>query len=287
MSGLPTEEQSLYILETSDHESPPAAEIENEPEIEGIETGYVTRDVALKSFVSAPELAQGSNLEARIAHISAEIEELREYSSDSRLVSLLSSLRDVQKVKFPQGSQAKSEIFESERDAVSIEAGNSGFLEDLHGFAELEKRVAAVEHRVGFSERPEPIALVLSDIRRKVEILSASPDDIESRKAKLQQIVAGPKPTDKYSRLYDRLRTLEPLIEQLPQVLSRLQTLNVVHSESARVTEVVSSLDSTLTMMATDMVQWKETLENLENQIQEAIKTSNSNIEQMDRYNFS
>lgn len=287
MSGLPSDDQTPYVLETSDHESEQSVEDQSAVEVEGIDTGRISRDAALRSFVTAPELAQGRNLEARIARISAEIEELREESGDPRVYDLLSSLRKLQTEKLGQPFVPPSSLQETDTFQQSLykfNEDNTTFVKSLSAFADLEKRVAAVESRVGFSERPEPIAVVLRDLRRKLNIISASPEEIELQKSRLQQIANRSVNSDKYTKLYDRLQALNPIIDQLPHIISRLQTLNTVHSEAARVSQVVGSLDTTLAAMATDITQWKETLQSLEVELQEAIKVSNSNIEAMDRY---
>ncbi|KAJ2978696.1 hypothetical protein NUW58_g7417 [Xylaria curta] len=128
----------------------------------------------------------------------------------------------------------------------------------------------------------------LDGISRRVRTLTQEAEHLEKsrRAAKLAQeelsSAGGPtvetddaEQTAKINALYGTLPTIENLTPLLPPLLDRLRSLRTIHADAAVASETLERIEKSQSEMASDIKQWREGLEKIEEAMNEG-KTSMS-----------
>ncbi|KAM0278033.1 hypothetical protein ACHAQH_005402 [Verticillium albo-atrum] len=84
--------------------------------------------------------------------------------------------------------------------------------------------------------------------------------------------------TAKINALYGTLPTIESLAPLLPPLLDRLRSLRAVHSDAAAASEILERIEKQQADMTTDMKQWREGLEKVEEAVKEGGATMGGNM---------
>lgn len=248
---------------------------------------------------------------ARVVRLRAEIEELSILKP-----SEASELRDLLKEKsaYIQDSYGSVNLYSDlGTGKVSRAPGRlqSAISPDLiQRYADLELRVTNLENVIGFYNKGDrqgaqnniPLNIRLEDMRRRVALLTASPDGLDRAVAKLQdlaQIVerirsAGPlaiqqaktNENEKINELFCLIGSVTKMNETLPKVVSRLNSLRAIHADAQATTALVQNAQEALNIVQQEIKSWREAVESMENRLVETDKTISRNKEEMEK-NFS
>ncbi|KAF9879786.1 hypothetical protein CkaCkLH20_02597 [Colletotrichum karsti] len=88
----------------------------------------------------------------------------------------------------------------------------------------------------------------------------------------------------KINALYGTLPTIENLAPLLPPLLDRLRSLRAIHSDAATASEMLERIERQQTDMATDLKQWKEGLEKVEEAMKEGTTSMAGNMKVMEAW---
>lgn len=259
MTTLPDlDESGVYTFESAGTLPTVQYVVQEEPNAD-IDESLPPRSEVLECVVTSKELASGSNLDGRIARIAREIEELRQASEDSRLDDLSQQLAKFRQSRVVHKYQTQPYI-EKSLDIPSNSKDFSG----------LEERIAALEKKIGSSSTPVTLLPALQQMRAHIALISQAPENIEQTAEALrgvcQQLRDAPV-KDKVSAVYERLETLGPVLDQLPQISARLQTLQALHTEQAVIQGFLKDAEQTLRQMHTDIGRWNDRLDTVEREL--------------------
>lgn len=131
----------------------------------------------------------------------------------------------------------------------------------------------------------------LDTISRRVRTLIQEAQELEKARqgAKSAQETLGngaatgeggeaPEQVAKINALYGTLPTIENLAPLLPPLLDRLRSLRAIHSDAATASEMLERIEMQQTDMATDLKQWKEGLEKVEEAMKEGSSAMAGNM---------
>lgn len=137
----------------------------------------------------------------------------------------------------------------------------------------------------------------LDTISRRVRTLIQEAQELEKARqgAKSAQETLGnggtpseeaqaPEQLAKINALYGTLPTIESLAPLLPPLLDRLRSLRAIHSDAATASEMLERIERQQTDMATDLKQWKEGLEKVEEAMKEGSTSMAGNMKVMEAW---
>jgi nuclear migration protein JNM1 len=90
--------------------------------------------------------------------------------------------------------------------------------------------------------------------------------------------------TAKINALYGMLPTIENLTPLLPPLLDRLRSLRAIHMDAAISSETLSKIEKQQIEMASDLKQWRDGLEKVEEAIKQGGTTMEGNMKVMDTW---
>ncbi|KAK1705562.1 uncharacterized protein CLUP02_05274 [Colletotrichum lupini] len=137
----------------------------------------------------------------------------------------------------------------------------------------------------------------LDSISRRVRTLIQEAQELEKARqgAKSAQETLGngtapsedapaPEQLAKINALYGTLPTIENLAPLLPPLLDRLRSLRAIHSDAATAGEMLGRIEKQQTDMATDLKQWKDGLEKVEEAMKEGGTAMTGNMKVMEAW---
>ncbi|KAJ0313413.1 hypothetical protein COL516b_000350 [Colletotrichum fioriniae] len=137
----------------------------------------------------------------------------------------------------------------------------------------------------------------LDTISRRVRTLIQEAQELEKARqgAKSAQETLGngaasgedapaPEQLAKINALYGTLPTIENLAPLLPPLLDRLRSLRAIHSDAATAGEMLGRIEKQQTDMATDLKQWKDGLEKVEEAMKEGGTAMTGNMKVMEAW---
>ncbi|WQF77646.1 Putative dynamitin [Colletotrichum destructivum] len=137
----------------------------------------------------------------------------------------------------------------------------------------------------------------LDTISRRVRTLIQEAQELEKARqgAKSAQETLGngaadgegaqpPEQLAKINALYGTLPTIENLAPLLPPLLDRLRSLRAIHSDAANASEMLERIEKRQIDMATDLRQWKEGLEKIEEAMAEGNNSMAGNMKVMEAW---
>ena len=86
----------------------------------------------------------------------------------------------------------------------------------------------------------------------------------------------------KINALYGILPTIENLAPILPPLLDRLRSLRAIHTEAATASQTLDRIEDQQVEMASELKQWKEGLEKMENAVENGGKSIEGNVKVME-----
>jgi nuclear migration protein JNM1 len=135
----------------------------------------------------------------------------------------------------------------------------------------------------------------LDSISRRVRTLTQEADQLEkSRKAAKAaqdslaaqgvstQEVDDSEQTSKINALYGTLPTIEQLTPLLPPLLDRLRSLRAIHADAATASESLDRIEKSQSELASDIQQWREGLEKIENAMRDGDAAMEGNTEMVE-----
>ncbi|KZL81334.1 dynactin subunit [Colletotrichum incanum] len=93
-----------------------------------------------------------------------------------------------------------------------------------------------------------------------------------------------PEQLAKINALYGTLPTIQNLAPLLPPLLDRLRSLRAIHSDAATASEMLERIEKQQTDMATDLKQWKDGLEKVEEAMKEGNTAMTGNMKVMEAW---
>ncbi|PRT56047.1 Dynactin subunit 2 [Wickerhamiella sorbophila] len=262
-----------------------------EVDSDSLDRTVVSREDAFEAFVTVRDFSGGAGLDAKIADIQSQIEYLRLEHSDSRLNDLakqLSGLASASQpsplspLSSPAGSASDSQTRVEQLPGTTVLPLSPQAYDRI---ARLEARISDVEASVGVSSFPVPLATAVKSAQEKLDLLSSNESQLESALLNLQKLAEFVKKTpvnDKIARIYDTLVSLDPVIKSLPKVISRLESLQVLHADASYCRSTMKDIDATLESMKIDIDRWISTLDALEPKLHQAIETTGQNVEKVE-----
>lgn len=243
---------------------------------------------------------------AKLVRLRAEIEELAELkpTEASELRELLND-----KSKSIQTSHGSVELYTdlgticASSGSERLQSAPSSSL--MQQYADIEQRVTNLEAIIGSYNKDGragaqdsiPLSIKLEDMRRRVALLTASPDGLDRAVIKLQnlaQIVerirsAGPlaiqqaktNENEKINELFSLIGSVIKMNEALPNVVSRLNSLRAIHADAEATNVTVKNFQETLTIVQREMRSWCEALETVEKKLVETERTVAKNEEEI------
>ncbi|KAI1775612.1 Dynamitin-domain-containing protein [Hypoxylon cercidicola] len=130
----------------------------------------------------------------------------------------------------------------------------------------------------------------LDSISRRVRTLTQEAEQLEksrkAAKAAQDSLAQGGSPvepdeseqTAKINALYGTLPTIESLAPLLPPLLDRLRSLRAVHADAATASDTLERIEQSQSDMATDIKQWREGLEKIEEAMNQGETAMTSNM---------
>lgn len=172
--------------------------------------------------------------------------------------------------------------------------------------ASLEKRLNRLEESVGTSSSTEandarPLASVVSDMERRVQLLDTKTLDALSRRMKSVASeyetfarrmararsksggVANPLRVQKLSKALEKIELFEEQSAILPTIIERLKTLRAIHEESARYHHRLESIERAQTTTLVALEESERAIGNVENALKESMKTVAKNVTYLDK----
>ncbi|KAK1246832.1 hypothetical protein MKX08_000634 [Trichoderma sp. CBMAI-0020] len=146
----------------------------------------------------------------------------------------------------------------------------------------LEKQVSALS---------QASTANLDTISRRVRALASEQDKLNESREKAKALReelgkhAGSPPVDtseqeaKINALYAILPTIENLTPILPPLLDRLRSLRAIHADAATASQTLDQIEKQQAEMATEIKQWKEGIEKLENTVTKSDQVMKQNSE--------
>ncbi|KAL6906855.1 Dynamitin domain-containing protein [Trichoderma evansii] len=151
----------------------------------------------------------------------------------------------------------------------------------------LEKQVSALS---------QASTANLDTISRRVRALASEQDKLNESREKAKALReelgkhAGSSPVDtseqeaKVNALYAILPTIENLTPILPPLLDRLRSLRAIHADAATASQTLDQIEKQQAEMATEIKQWKEGIEKLENTVTKSDEVMKQNAEVMETW---
>ncbi|TDZ13153.1 Dynactin subunit 2 [Colletotrichum spinosum] len=137
----------------------------------------------------------------------------------------------------------------------------------------------------------------LDTISRRVRTLIQEAQELEKARqgAKVAQETLGngaasadeaqaPEQLAKINALYGTLPTIENLAPLLPPLLDRLRSLRAIHADAANASDMLGRIERQQTEMSTDLKQWKEGLEKVEEAMREGSTSMEGNMKVMEAW---
>lgn len=279
------QDEDVVVYETADVVS----DVDDSQNVIEESTEFISRDEiphseALDAFVTRREFSSGDTLDAKIADIQSQIELLRLETSDSRVNSLASDIRSIAAASVfrqPAGTRPDSPAaHDAPTDAPAVILDPT--CQPIQNLTSLESRLAEIEARVGYSSLPLSLVAAVNGAQERLDLLSVNETQVDTALHNLQKLVDFFKRTpvsDKITRLHDSLVSLDPVIQSLPMLVSRLKSLQTLHTETAFCQATVKDMDATLRTMKSDIDRWTHLLEELEPKLTIAVETTAQNAE--------
>lgn len=151
----------------------------------------------------------------------------------------------------------------------------------------LEKQVSALS---------QASTANLDTISRRVRALASEQDKLNESREKAKALReelgkhAGSSPADtseqeaKINALYAILPTIENLTPILPPLLDRLRSLRAIHADAATASQTLDQIEKQQAEMATEIKQWKEGIEKLENTVTKSDEVMKQNAEVLESW---
>ena len=247
-------------------------------------------------------------LEARVARLRREVEEVRVLARDSEggdvgveeLVGLLAG------VEVPAAGRRRQQV---ERGVVGEEGEGEGEEQTLRKVAEFDSRLSALEQALGVASMFDtsngtavatPVLPSLTVLDQQLAALSSSTSmaNLEAASARLSKLrsqveVASSRPTSssddsevsgvtpddltKLQSLYTLLPTLQSLSPTVPALLTRLHSLRTLHAGAASAASELEDIEKRQVEMETELKAWREGLEKVEEAVEEASEANGKN----------
>lgn len=252
---------------------------------DSVDRRVVSREDAFEAFVTARDFSCGGGLDAKIADIQSQIEHLRLEHSDKRLDGLAKQLSEFAASARLSTSADHASDSEARVDQLPGPQPLRLSLETYDRIARLEARIAGVEADVGQSSLPVPLATAVKGAQEKLDLLTGNEAQLEAALANLQKLAEFLKKTpvsDKITRIHDTLVSLDPVVNSLPTVIARLESLQVLHADASYCRSTVKDIDATLQIMKVDIDRWVSTLDALEPKLNQAVESTNKNVEKVE-----
>lgn len=241
-----------------------------------IESSAPFPDEAAHQFVNSVYFKR-ETIPAKVQRIRRDILELKEMGAHTEAQSLIDELKEA---VHPEGSQTSARNI----DNLSTKAN----YDDSHApitsteFVNIEKRVANLEKLLGASVRApsltQPLYCRLQSLSESIALLSMDKESLLEKVKVISSASSAIAPSDEVKWLYSRLHKYDLAIEALPSLVSRLQTLNRLHSSWVQTDDRINNLESQLDLLKNEIDAWKKSLDTMESSINRYVETSNENM---------
>jgi nuclear migration protein JNM1 len=264
------------------------------------------------------------SLEARISRLNREIEEVnleverRGGKRQEDSAKAVKDLKDVLQKLSVSGDDKKLKFYtdlgtKSQKPLVA-ETSSITATSSLGTFTSLEERLHSLETKLGIvgPEQTRPIIPVLTYLRERINLLTASPATLDRAVNNLKTLTADTErlrkevslnvisvdPTiaatgdtnssltaynhaHQINTIYNSIPLLKTVSEQIPLILRRLETLQTIHADASVVASTFRDFDATLKSLQQGIDQWRESLQTLETKIQEYQVKSDDNVKKV------
>lgn len=258
-------------------------------------------------------------LEARIARLKYEIEQVRqdvdEIDDEAELDELKDVLEQLEKTTTAKHKACKSDatltsgiaqkLYSSlgmksntpvttRSDVIDIEKTQQN--QDTNKqVLEMEARVSKLEKLIGSidtTQEAKPLLYTLQDLKTKLSLLTSTPAAVETSVRNLQPLLASvdilnskqqPSATvaqqERIKNFYEQLAKFENFQALMPKVLQRLQCLSEIHSDASNANATFKDMDNIISTLRSDLGKWEESIEGLEQKFVDIEETSQKNKE--------
>lgn len=160
---------------------------------------------------------------------------------------------------------------------------------------EMEVRVSKLEKLIGSidtTKEAKPLLYTLQDLKTKLSLLTSTPAAVETSVRNLQPLLATvdvlnskqqPSATvaqqERIKNFYEQLAKFENFQALMPKVLQRLQCLSEIHSDASNANATFKDMDNIISTLRNDLGKWEESIEGLEQKFVNIEETSQKNKE--------
>lgn len=250
-----------------------------------IESKSPSVDEAAQNFVNSVYFKQ-ETITSKVQRIRREILELKQLGAHAESQSLLGELNETLNSKNDKVLNTRNPMpdFASGGTATGTIESHSKLTPNTATaeFLSIEKRVAHLEKVLGASARAplltQPLYPRLKSLSESLLLLSTDKESLSDKVDVISNASITPGPDDEVNWLYSRLKKYDMAIEALPSLVSRLQTLNDLHSSWAQTDQRINDLTTQLELVRNEIEAWKKSLAVTESAVDRYIEISNKNV---------